>query len=100
DDPLFRITIPSKTQAYLAAGRPIIMGVRGDAADLVRQSHSGVLCEPGNPQSIAEAVKELVSAGPERLADMGRRGREFYDNELSASIGVERFGKVFKALIE
>ena len=38
DDPLFRITIPSKTQAYLAAGKPILMGVRGDAADLVDTS--------------------------------------------------------------
>lgn len=34
DDPLFAM-VPSKTQAYMAAGRPIIMGVRGDAAALV-----------------------------------------------------------------
>ena len=26
DDPLFRITIPSKIQAYLAAGKPILAG--------------------------------------------------------------------------
>jgi lipopolysaccharide/colanic/teichoic acid biosynthesis glycosyltransferase len=97
DDPLFRITIPSKTQAYLAAGKPILMGVRGDAADLVKQSQSGVLCEPGDPQSIAEAVKELAGAGPERLAAMGHNGRAFYDRELSISIGVEKFDRVFKA---
>ena len=40
-DPLFGITIPSKTQAYMVAGRPIIMGVSGDAADLVTQSGGG-----------------------------------------------------------
>jgi lipopolysaccharide/colanic/teichoic acid biosynthesis glycosyltransferase len=97
DDPLFRITIPSKTQAYLAAGKPILMGVRGDAADLVKQSQSGVLCEPGNPQSIADAVKELVDLGPERLAAMGHNGRVFYDRELSISSGVEKFDRVFKA---
>ena len=38
DDPLFRITIPSKTQAYLAMGRPILMAVAGDAANLIEQS--------------------------------------------------------------
>jgi len=97
DDPLFRITIPSKTQAYLAAGKPILMGVRGDAAELVKQSQSGVLCEPGNPQSIAEAVKELAGAGPERLAAMGHNGRAFYERELSISSGVEKFDRVFKA---
>ncbi len=35
DDPLFRITIPSKTQTYLYMGKPIIMAMPGDAADLV-----------------------------------------------------------------
>jgi lipopolysaccharide/colanic/teichoic acid biosynthesis glycosyltransferase/glycosyltransferase involved in cell wall biosynthesis len=97
DDPLFRITIPSKTQAYLAAGKPILMGVRGDAADLVKQSRSGVLCEPGNPKSIADAVKDLADAGTGRLAVMGRRGRAFYENALSLSIGIEKFDRVFKA---
>jgi glycosyltransferase involved in cell wall biosynthesis len=98
DDPLFRITIPSKTQAYLAAGRPILMGVCGDAADLVIESQSGVLCEPGNPQSIADAIKELVSAGPERRAEMGCSGREFYDRKLSLRIGVDKFINVFEGV--
>jgi colanic acid biosynthesis glycosyl transferase WcaI len=100
DDPLFRITIPSKTQAYLAAGKPILMAVRGDSADLVRQSRSGVICEPGNPHSIAEAVKELANAGWERLADMGASGRAFYNRELSFSIGVDKFERVFKAVAD
>ena len=97
DDPLFRITIPSKTQAYLATGKPILMGVRGDAADLVERAGSGIVCEPGNPQSIAEAVRKLVDTGEERLAEMGRAGRAFYDRELSVSVGVEKFDRVFKA---
>ena len=98
NEPLFRITIPSKTQAYLAAGKPILMGVNGDAADLVKRSGAGLVCEPDNPLSIAEAVKELVDAGPERLAAMGRRGRAFYERELSVSVGVEKFERTFKAL--
>ena len=31
EDELFEITIPSKTQAYMAAGKPILMAVKGDA---------------------------------------------------------------------
>ena len=97
DDPLFRITIPSKTQAYLAAGKPILMGVRGDAADLIAASGAGVACEPGDPGSIAAAVKELVDAGDIRLTEMGRNGRAFYDRELSVAVGVERFEQILKA---
>ena len=97
DDPLFRITIPSKTQAYLAAGKPILMGVRGDAADLINSSGSGVICQPGDPVSIAAAVKALAVAGHARLAEMGSNGRAFYNRELSVAVGVDRFEKILKA---
>jgi len=61
DDPLFRITIPSKIQAYLAVGRPILAGVRGDAAELVRMAGAGVVCQPENPESIS--ATPIVMAG-------------------------------------
>lgn len=95
DDPLFRITIPSKTQAYLAAGRPVLMAVHGDAAELVKSAESGIICEPDDPQSIANAVRKLVDAGPERLAAMGFAGRDFYDKNLSVAIGTQKFAQVF-----
>jgi colanic acid biosynthesis glycosyl transferase WcaI len=98
DDPLFRITIPSKTQAYLAAGKPILMAVHGDAADLVRRASAGVVCQPGNPDSIAAAVKELVDSGNEQLAQMGRAGRAFYESELSVAIGVDKFERIFRVV--
>jgi glycosyltransferase involved in cell wall biosynthesis len=99
DDPLFRITIPSKTQAYMAAGKPILMAVHGDAAALVRRSGSGLVCEPENPSSIAHSVSELASASPSYLTEMGRAGRVFYAKELSLARGVDRFERVFTAAV-
>jgi len=98
DDPLFRITIPSKTQAYLAAGKPILMGVRGDAADLVRWAGAGLVCEPENPASIAHAVAELSSMSREKLARMGESGRRYYVEHLSLKAGVDQFERVFRGL--
>jgi lipopolysaccharide/colanic/teichoic acid biosynthesis glycosyltransferase/glycosyltransferase involved in cell wall biosynthesis len=97
DKPLFRITIPSKTQAYLASGKPVLMAVRGDAADLIKRSQSGVVCEPSDPQSIADAVARLVETEPAVLSAMGRNGSKFYSNELSIATGVEKFIRVFEA---
>ena len=95
DDPLYRITIPSKTQAYLAAGKPILMGVKGDAAALILRSGAGVVCEPNHPASIARAVEQLAAAGAHRLAEMGEAGRAFYARELSLAAGVDRFERIF-----
>ena len=96
DDPLFAITIPSKTQAYLAAGRPIVMAVRGDAADLVVRAGAGILAEPGNPESIAEAVRKLADIPAAERDRMGRAGREFYERELHIGRAVEKFDALFR----
>lgn len=96
DDPLFEITVPSKTQAYLLAGIPIVMAVRGDAADLVSRAEAGVLSEPENPQSIAHAILELAALPAETREAMGARGRAFYENELSLSVGADRYMKILR----
>ncbi|MGB8227272.1 MAG: glycosyltransferase family 4 protein [Sedimentisphaerales bacterium] len=100
DHPLFRITIPSKIQAYLSAGKPILTAIEGDAADLVLKANAGLKCEPGNPQSIAEAVEKFRSMPRAQLNAMGENGRKFYQQELSLKIGTERFEAVFESIIK
>ena len=97
-DELFKITIPSKTQAYMAAGRPILMAVDGDAADLVSNSHSGVVAKSGDAQSIADAAIKLLKATDDERQTMAENGKAFYKANLSLSRGVERFGLIFKSL--
>lgn len=94
DDPLFSITIPSKTQAYLAAGKPILMAVSGDAAELVARSDAGVTCAPEDALALADAVVGLAGMAPEELVAMGRRGANFYASELSLREGAARFLRV------
>jgi glycosyltransferase involved in cell wall biosynthesis len=99
DDPLFAVTIPSKTQAYMAAGRPIVMAVRGDAAELVERAHAGVVCRPEDPEGLANGIIELRRSPKERLHEMGENGREFYRRELSMNVAVGRFEELFRLVI-
>ena len=100
DDPLFCITIPSKTQAYMAAGKPILMAVRGDAAKLVERAGAGLSCEPGNALALADAVTRMSAMQRAELDAMGTAGRSFYDRELSLRAGVGRFEEVFHAAVQ
>ena len=99
NDPLFTITIPSKTQAYLAAGRPVLMAVRGDAATLVRDAGAGICLNPEDPEALASAVCELANLTPDSLMAMGARGRAYYDAHLSLGAGVDRFERVFRDVV-
>lgn len=98
DNELFEITIPSRTQAYLAMAKPIVMGVSGDAAELINQSDSGVTCKPDNPNSLAEAITELFLLSDEQRIKMGENGSEFYYKKLSLKIGVKKFIRIFEEI--
>jgi len=97
--PLFEVTIPSKTQVYLALGRPIVMGVKGDAADLIRRAGAGVVVEPESPDCLAEAVCRLARLSTNSLTVMGNNGKRFYHSELSMKIGVSQFEDLFDRVV-
>ena len=87
DLPIFRATIPSKTQVSLASGRPILMAVAGDAADLVTRYRAGLACPPENAEAMAESIMALYGMRPEEREAMGRNAREGYIQEMSLDVG-------------
>jgi len=95
-DPLFTITIPSKTQAYMAVGKPLLMAVEGDVADLVKAAGCGVIAEPENPESIADAALKLFSLSSAERNAMTERSKEYYKSKLSLKVGVEKFAAIFR----
>lgn len=98
DDFLYSVTIPGKTQAYMSAGKPILMGVKGNASDLVTQAGAGLSCEPGNPRSIAGVSKKMFSMSKEELERMGDNGRDFYSKNLSLDVAVGKFERLFESV--
>ncbi len=73
--PIFRKFVPSKIFEVFASARPLVAALEGEAAEIVREA-GGLLAEPGNGHSIAEALRRLLSDPAEREA-MGGRGRRY-----------------------
>jgi glycosyltransferase involved in cell wall biosynthesis len=51
--------LPSKIFEAAAMERPILLGVGGIAADLIRKYDAGLVFEPEDPQSLADAIMQL-----------------------------------------
>jgi len=98
DDPLFRITIPSKTQAYMFVGKPIIMAMAGDAAELVAQAGAGICCRPDDGNALASAVEQLMKMTESERRAIGSAGAEFYQKHLSMAVGIRLFANRFEVL--
>ncbi len=90
-DPLFEITIPSKTLAYMACGRPILCAVAGDAADVVRSAGAGVTCSPQHPPALAQAVRKLYSMSKTELEALGQAGRGAFRANYTRQVLIDRY---------
>lgn len=98
-DPLFEITIPSKIQAYMAAGKPILTAVPGDAADVVRRAGAGLECMSEDVQGLAEAAIRFSQLSESQLRQMGENGRQYYMENMSMPVGVGRFESLFESVL-
>lgn len=100
DDPLFSTTIPSKVQAYLSAGKPVIVAVAGDAADLTIRSGGGVTVPPNDPTAMAQAVAAMAAVPRQDLVRLGANAADFYSRELSLARAILQLEATFNAAVQ
>ncbi len=75
---IFRYTIPSKIQAYLAAGRPIIAALDGEGAKVIEQAAAGLTCPAEDERALAQRIEQLYHMTTEERALLGANGRDYY----------------------
>ncbi len=91
-------TVPGKVQALLAAGQPLVLAARGDAADLVNRSGAGWVCDPDSPAGLATAIRRLSRMPPEARYRAGAAGQRFYDENLSLEAGASTIEELLRAV--
>lgn len=79
---IFSLTVPGKVQSYLACGRPIVASLDGEGARIVRESGSGVTAPAQDADALAEAVLELYRMPTDEREEMGRKGREYFEEHF------------------
>ena len=60
DEPIFSVTVPAKTQTYIAAKKPILAIINGDVADIVNDNKLGVCADPSNIVIIKKAFEKCI----------------------------------------
>jgi len=78
----------------MAMNFPIIMGVKGEAQDIVMRGKAGVVMEPDNPESLLSCIEKIRDMGKESF-----KGREyvsaFYNRDKLAREMVEIVERVY-----
>ncbi len=94
---LFEKVIPSKMFEIMGCARPMVLGVRGEAAALLEDAGAGWAVPPEDPQALADAIRQ-AKADPDERRRRGEAGlvfaREHYDRDALAERYLEDLQQV------
>ncbi len=76
-------TLPRKVTSYMAAGRPILGTVVGEARHIIEEAGCGLCCDAEDPVGLAEICKKFADMSPEERAAMGANGRRYYEEHFA-----------------
>lgn len=91
--------VPSKLTSYFVTGLPVLAATSegSTTSDEMRFSGAGSVVEPGNPEALARAARDLH----DRWTDADAlRGPAFVRDVLSARAGLDAFEGLFARLLE
>jgi glycosyltransferase involved in cell wall biosynthesis len=95
---VFKMVIPSKIFEAMGAGRPIVLGVEGEAREIVERAGCGIPVEPEHPEQLAAAVQYLAER-PELACAMGAKGLACVAREYDRRVLAARLADVFAELV-
>lgn len=100
DESIFSLTVPSKVQAYMAAGKPILASIAGEGARVVEDAQSGYTCPPERPDLLAQTVLKMRDLSLIDRSQMGSRGFEYFKAHFERNIVMNQIEKFLLEIVE
>lgn len=96
DEYIFSLTIPAKTQSYMASGKPIVSMLNGEGNRIVEEAKCGLTAPSGDYRKLAENVITLYHSNRDQLIQMGENGLLYYKQHFDKKTVVDTLLKVMK----
>ncbi len=82
----------------LANAVPVVLPAHGTFPELIEDTGGGLLCEPDDPASLAEKLRQLA-LNPAEADELGRRGQEAIRERYTAARMAERTLALYQKLL-
>lgn len=83
DSPIFSLTVPSRLQAYMSSGKPIVAMINGEGADLLKEADCGWSVPAEDSKALAKLLLELSQKNQEILNAKGLNGRRYSETHFN-----------------
>ncbi len=81
-----------------AVGVPAVLPAHGAFPEMIEETGGGVLCEPGDPASLAAALKRMI-LDPVFAAQCGRRAEQIVHRRYNAEVMARRFMELYQKVV-
>ncbi|MBT9175681.1 MAG: GDP-mannose-dependent alpha-(1-6)-phosphatidylinositol monomannoside mannosyltransferase [candidate division WS2 bacterium] len=96
---LIGLTMPSKLQGYMAAGKAVIGAINGAAQEVIKESQCGLCVNAGDSKALAEAMKDFIES-PVKYKSCGENGREYFKKHFTKDIYMKKLEEELNRLVE
>jgi glycosyltransferase involved in cell wall biosynthesis len=96
--PVFLTVVPSKMLEIMAVGRPILLGVEGEARALLERAGAGLAVPPEDAQELARSILRLRD-NPALAQRCGEDGRAFVRREFRREVLAARYLEMLEAVV-
>ena len=96
DEFIFSLTIPSKTQAYMVSGKPILTMLNGAGSDVVEEAGCGLTARAEDFEALAENVKRMYAMSKKELTEMGKNAHDFYLKHFEKEMVIDRVNEILQ----
>ncbi len=81
--PIFSLTVPSRLQAYMSSGKPVVAMINGEGADLIKEADCGWSVRAEDSESLANLLRELSQEDKTVLNKKGINGKIFSEKHFN-----------------
>ncbi|MGC9523895.1 MAG: glycosyltransferase family 4 protein, partial [Anaerolineae bacterium] len=97
DEELFKGAVPSKIFDAWACARPVLLGIDGEAREILERAQAGRYVEPESVEALVRAVSEL-STRPDLCREYGANGRRFVVERYSRQAQARQLVRLLESL--
>ena len=90
---------PNKLYDAYALGKPVISTLKGSVNDEIKKNNLGLVCNPGEPNSLAKIIKKMYELPNNERKKMGLNGRNLAETIYSRDIINNRYFDLIQKII-
>ena len=99
DEAIYQKFIPSKLFDSMAAGRPLLLAVDGEARRILNRAGAGLYYAPESGGALADGVRRLLEH-PEQRREMGRKGRAFAEKHFDRKVQARKMASFLEGIVQ